>query len=328
MNARESLNMLNEAHKLVAAGQHAGALEFLDGKPDEDLERSPGLALLLGISHARLGHNDDARRWVEIALRQSRERGDRAAETRALNVSGAIALESGRVAEAAAFFAQALAEAERGGDHATVGRASNNLGIIANLRGDFGRAIGSYTMALAAFQRADFGVGIAEALHNLAITYRDQGELQKALDSADKAFDEAMGTGDVRLSALARAGRAEIRLLAGDVNVARREIEQVLEIERKIGNDLGEAQHLRVWAGCLAQLGEEDEAERVLHDVIERAAERGRPLLAAQAERDLARLLARLDRREDARALATRARDGFLALGAEAEARKLGDLLE
>ncbi len=328
MNARESLNMLNEAHQLVAAGKHASLLELLGSTPEQDLARSPGLALLLGISHARLGHNEDAHHWVDIAVRQSRERGDRAAETRALNVSGAIALESGRVSAAEGVFAQALAEAERGGDHATVGRASNNMGILANMRGDHGRAIGSYTMALAAFQRANSRVGIAEALHNMGITYREQGDITMALDCADKAIEQAQAAGDVRLSALARAGRAEIRLVAGDVMVARREIERVLETEREIGNDLGETQDLRVWAGCLAQMGEEDEAERALRDVIVRAEERGRPLLAAQAERDLAGLLARVGRAEEAREFATRARDRFLTLGAEAEARKLADILE
>ncbi len=327
MNARESLKMLNEAHKLAATGQHAGLLEFLGTQPDEELRHSPSLALLLGISHARLGHNDDARQWVGIALRQSRERGDRAAETRALNVSGAIALENGRVSEAASYFSRALAEAERGGDHATVGRASNNLGIIANMRGDHGRAVGSYTMALAAFQRADLRAGVAEALHNMAITYRDQSDFGKALDTADRAVDEAQASGDLRLTALAQGGRAEIRLLAGDVVVAQREIERVLEKERELGNVVGEAQDLRVWAGCLARLGEEQRAEDVLRDVIERAEERGRPLLVAQAERDLARLTQKVGRVEEASVLARSARDRFDTLGAEAEARKLEDLL-
>jgi len=318
--------MLNEAHKLAATGQHAALVDFLSDQPAPDVEGSPGLALLLGIAHGRLGNDSDAGCWVARALRQSRARGDRAAETRALNVSAAIALESGRVTEAAFDFARALAEAERAGDHAMVGRCSNNLGIIANMRGDHGRAIGSYTMALAAFQRADHRMGVAEALHNLAITYRDQGNMEEALKIADLAVDKAQGLGNLRLTALARAGRAEIRLLAGDAMVARREIERVMETERRIGNVVGEVQDLRVLAGCLAAAGNDVEAEATLRDVIERAQELHRPYLAAQAQRDLARLLQRFGRTNEAHSMAMRARARFEALGAEAEIAKLEDL--
>jgi tetratricopeptide (TPR) repeat protein len=318
--------MLNDAHKLAATAQHAAVVEFLNDQPAKDVEQSPGLALLLGIAHGRLGNDRDAGHWVERALRQSRERGDRAAETRALNVSAAIALESGRVTEAAFDFARALAEAERAGDHATVGRCSNNLGIIANMRGDHGRAIGSYTMALAAFQRADHRMGVAEALHNLAITYRDQGNMEEALKTADLAVERAEGSGNLRLMALARAGRAEIRLLAGDAMMARREIERVIATERRIGSIVGEAQDLRVLAGCLAAAGSDVEAEAMLSEVIERAQELSRPYLAAQAQRDLARLLLRVGRASEAHSMAMRARARFQALGAEAEIAKLEDL--
>jgi tetratricopeptide (TPR) repeat protein len=327
MNAHESLRTFQRAHNLAATGQHAGVVELLSGQPTEEVESSPSLALILGIAQARLGRDEEAHHWVALALQRSRERGDRAAETRALNVSGAIALESGRVNEAAACFSRALAEAEREGDHATVGRCSNNLGIIANMRGDYGRAVGSYMVALAAFQRADLRSGVAEALHNLAITYRDQGDLAKAKETADRALEVAAASGDLRLSALARGGGAEIRLLAGEPTVAERAIERVMETQRRVGNVVGEAQDLRVLAGCLAAQGNVEAAKATLLDVLERAEILGRPLLAAQAERDLAHVAHRSGRLDEARDLALSARARFLALGAVAEASKLSELL-
>ena len=101
----------------------------------------------------------------------------------------------------------------------------------------------------------------------------------------------------------------------------------MLETQRDLGNVVGEAQDLRVWAGCIAALGEEEAAEGVLRDVIGRAEKCGRPLLAAQAERDLARLVQRIGRLEEAGELAKCARDRFNALGAEAEARRLEDII-
>ncbi len=326
MGASESLEMLRKAQSLAATGQHAAVVALLGARPAEETERSPSLALLLGIANARLGENAKAEGWIDVALRGARARGDRATEMRALNVSGALALERGRVDDAARFVALALAEAERVGDHATVGRCSNNLGIIANMRGDFGRAIGSYTSALAAFQRAGLKVGIAEALHNLAITYREQGDFGKGLETADRAVEEAQASGDRRLTALARGGRAELRLAAGEAAVARREIEQVMELRRTIGDVVGEAEDRRVWAGTLAASGNGTQAEATLREVAAIAEERGRPLLAANAQRDLARLLTDQGRVGEAIDLVDQAISVYERLGAEAEAHKLKTL--
>jgi tetratricopeptide (TPR) repeat protein len=220
-----------------------------------------------------------------------------------------------------------LMAAKREGDDATVGRCSNNLGIVSNLRGDYGRAVGSYTIALAAFQQARMHRGIAETLNNLAITYRDQGDLVNALKTADRAVEAAERVGDRGLLAQTRGGRAEIRLLSGDPLFARREIELALETRRELGDAVQEAEDLRVLAGALAALEQTAEAARVLCDVIERAQEHRRPLLAAQAERDLAWLLHQAGRLSESTDAARKARVRFNQLRAEAEAQKLDELL-
>jgi tetratricopeptide (TPR) repeat protein len=195
------------------------------------------------------------------------------------------------------------------------------------MRGDYGRAVGSYTMALAAFQQADLHWGIAQVMNNLSITYRDQGDLVKALSTADDAVEEAQAAGNLRLAAATRAGRAEVRLLSGDAEFARREVERVLESEGSLGNVVGEAEDLRVLAGAQAALGETEEAEKLLREVVERAESLERPHLAAQAERDLARLLMRLGRTGEAQELARKARVRFERLGAAAEVQKLDDFM-
>lgn len=327
MDVRESLLMLNKVQDLAETGQHSGVLEYLSGRPRDEIERSPTLALLYGIAYSRLGQNAEGDQWVQLALELARERGDRAVEAHALNALGATDLASGRVEQAAGRFMEAMSLAKREGDHATVGRACNNLGIVAYYRGDYGRAIGSFTMALAAFQQASKRAGVAQVLHNLAMTYRDQGELTKALETADAAVDEAEASGDIRLGASTRGGRAEIRLVAGDAKMARREIERALETERELGDVVGEAQDLRVLAGALAAVGEQGQAEEMLLQVIARAEEHCRPVLAAQAERDLAQVLHTQGRGGEALELARKARVRFLELGAEAEVAKLDQFL-
>jgi len=319
--------MLTQANQLAESGRHAAVLELLQGRPDEDVVDSPTLALLCGIAHGRLGGHEVAERWVGIALERARARGDRAIETRAENVRGAIALERGQVADAAVSFAQARAVAEREGDHATVGRCSNNLGIVHAMQGRLAEAVGAYTMAVAAFQQAGLRHGVAETLHNLAKTYRVQGDFDTARKIAGEAVREAEASGDVALTAQARAGCAEIQLQGGDPRVAGREIEGALQTHRRLGDRVREAEDLRVLGNVLAALGDPDRADKTLRDVIERAEALERPLLAAEAGRDLARLLLASRRTAEAREWARTARARFWALGAEAEVAALDKLL-
>jgi len=327
MDATASLEMLNSAQKLAETGRHAAVVEQLGVLPVQELEQSPTLALLFGIAQARLGRHSSGRQWVATALDTARTRGDGEIEARALNVSGAIAFEEGWIDEAASCFTRALAVAEGQGDRATVGRCSNNLGIISNLRGQYGRAVGSLTMALAAFQQVGHRAGAAETLHNLAITYRDQQDLNKALETEDRALQEAMAAGDVGLTAKIQGGRAEIRLLAGDAEVARLEIQRALATHREVGDVVGETDDLRVLAGALEGLSQPAQAETTLRDVIARATSLSRPRLAAQAQRDLARLLHRQGRDDEAEGYARRARDAYEKLGAVIEVRRLEELL-
>jgi tetratricopeptide (TPR) repeat protein len=327
MEPRKSLMLLLEVRKLAQTGRYTDLVECLSAQPSETLERSPTLALQYGIALARLGSREAGEPWVAMALDRARERGDRAIEAWALNVSGVIALEAGRIADAADHFMRGLVAAKREGDDTTVGRCSNNLGIISTLRGNYGRAVGSYTMALAAFQQARMRRGIAETLNNLAIAYRGQGDLVNALKTADRAVEEAEKARDPALAAQTRGGRAEIRLLSGDAQFARREIERALETRRELGDVVQEAEDLRVLAGTLAATEQAAEAAHILRDVIERAERHSRPLLAAQAERDLAWLLYRSRRLSEATEVARKARVRFNQLRADAEAKKLDWLM-
>lgn len=323
-----SLDDMNRARQLAETGQHAALVDFLSERPREQIEDSPTLALLYGTAQARLGRHADGKEWVELALERSRARGDLAVEAGALNVRGAMALVAGQIEEAAGYFALALSSAERDGDYATVGKCSNNLGIINSMRGLHAQAVGSYTMALAAFQQAGMDRGIAEVLHNLGIAYRDERDLDRALENANQAVEVAAASEDTALSAVARRGRAEIRILAGDTVSARKEMEQAIGTHRDLGDVVQEAEDQRVIASILLSDGQVDEAEELLRNVINQGDTLGRPQLAADAMRDLAHLLRRIDRNNDAREVAHAARALFSKLGSIVEIRRLDDFLE
>src|SRR5437763_1494940 len=147
---RGSLAPLHVAQELADAGRYVELLTYLGARSQEELEQSPMLTLLCGIAHSRLGRLDLGQQWAMVAQLRARTLRDRTLEVRALNVSGAVALERGGIAEASYFFTRAQEQAMQDNDMATVGRCANNLGIIATMQGDYPRALGAYTRDIAA----------------------------------------------------------------------------------------------------------------------------------------------------------------------------------
>jgi len=324
---RGSLEPLHAAQELADAGRYAELVTYLGGRSLTELEDSPMLALLSSIGHSRLGRLDLGQQWALVALSRSRVLGDRRLELRALNVCGAVALERGGITEAAHFFTRAQEEAMQDNDMASVGRCANNLGIVANLQGDYGRAVGAYTRALAAYETAHQDRGIAESQHNLAITYREQGDLDRAMQAADSAVKEAGRLGDERLMAQALAGRAEIRVLRGEPGLAILEAERALAVHRELQDEVRETEDLRILAVAAGCAGRNNDAERMLRDVIDRATAHGRPVLVAAAQRDLAYLWARQGEVSAAKEMARTARAAFHRLGSKVEIDKMTALL-
>jgi tetratricopeptide (TPR) repeat protein len=321
----DASSVVAKARAFAAAGHHAAVVEYLGTRDRSELEESPTLALLYGVAQARLGRHEQGLEWLETALGQARHRGEHTVERHALNARGAIALVSGSLTEAADFCTQALMAASRDGDHATTGRASNNLGIISYLRGRHAEAISSWEISAAACHRAGLPAGVAECHHNLANAYREQGAFDRALTEADQAVAAAEGAGDETLFAMTLRGRAEIRALRREPDLARRELDRVREIRTRLPDPVGEAEDLRVMALVLIAENQLARAEKSLREVVGRAELHGRLQLLAEATRDLALLLRRSQRNGEAPAAARAAKAVFARIGAEGEIRKLAD---
>ncbi len=325
---RKSLEKLNKALQLSESGQHSAVVEFLSQCSQEEIEDSPTLALLLGSALARLGRHIEGQPLVDTALARARERGDHAVELHALNARGAIALVTGEIDDAEEYFTNALTAAKRIDDLEAVGRSSNNLGIIEYYRGRYGRAVSAYNIALAAFQQVGSKRGIAEVEHNIGLTYRDEDQLELALEQAGRAVRAANDAEDRALGALTLAAQAEVRALMGDTRLARREIDQALAVHRELGDEPKDSGDLRVLARILSVNEGTDEAEQLLRDVIDRAKTAGRPKLVADAGRDLARLLEKMGRAAEAVEVAREARVIYSEFGAEAEVRRLDEMIK
>jgi tetratricopeptide (TPR) repeat protein len=318
----EASPVVAKARSLAAAGHHAALVEYLGARSSNELE-DPTLALLYGIAQARMGSHKQGVEWIDRALAGARQRGEHGVERHALNARGAIALLTGNLTEAADFCTQALMAASRDGDHATTGRASNNLGVISHLRGRHAEAISSWEIAAAAWHRAGMSAGVVDCHHNLANAYREQGALDKALATADQAVTEAEATHDETLYAMTLRGRAEIRALRSEPELARRDLDRIRVIRGQLPDPVAEAEDLRIQALVMIAEDEQVRAEKSLREVVGRAELHERQLLQGEATRDLANLLRRAGRTSEAQAAAQTARGIFARMGAESEIRKL-----
>lgn len=318
----EASPVVAKARSLAAAGHHAALVEYLGARSSNELE-DPTLALLYGIAQARMGSHKQGVEWIDRALAGARQRGEHGVERHALNARGAIALLTGNLTEAADFCTQALMAASRDGDHATTGRASNNLGVISHLRGRHAEAISSWEIAAAAWHRAGMSAGVVDCHHNLANAYREQGALDKALATADQAVTEAEATHDDTLYAMTLRGRAEIRALRSEPELARRDLDRIRVIRGQLPDPVAEAEDLRIQALVMIAEDEQVRAEKSLREVVGRAELHERQLLQGEATRDLANLLRRAGRTSEAQAAAQAARGIFARMGAESEIRKL-----
>ncbi len=261
-------------------------------------------------------------------MSRAREAADGAVEARAINVAGAIDLETGHMENAVQGFEHGLAVSSNLGATATVGCCANNLGIIAHLRGEYVDAIGWFTRALSAYARTGQRHGEIQTHHNLAMIHRDRSEYELAMDASREAVVGAERLGDRSLIALTRAGRAEILVQAGEPERALPEAEAALAIHRELEDPVGTADDLRIVALARAAGGAVDEAEAILLDVVRRADGMRRALLSAAARRDLALVLRDAGRAAEALFWAGQARARFRAMGATAESSGLGALLE
>lgn len=320
--------LLAELRGLAERGHHQEVLSRLERLPAETVERRTAFALLAAEAHGRLGAHGEAERWAQTALVIARSRGERHAELRALNYQGAIALERGDVEAAEPHFDAALELARSLEDHATEARCLNNLGIVANLQSDARGALANYQLALAAYQQAGLVRGMAETQHNIGISWRDLRDYARALAAAEEATRLAeQQVRDDALSAQAIAGRAELHLLQGDLELAGAELALAAAAYERLQHPVGLAEVWRLQAGVAGARGDSAVAIRLLSRAAELARGRGSAHTLAEIERDLGAALEVSGDANGARAARERAVQLYRGLGAAKAAQAIADLI-
>src|SRR3989475_448720 len=217
--ARERAACIPEAAALyeaaIAAAQPAG----------EHAALAEALRRFAVLRHRR-GESAEARELCRRSHAVACHAGNAVLAGEALNTLGGIDLATDAVVDARHNFLRAL---ELGGQSRELrARVEQNLGILANIQGDFDEAVARYGRSLEAYRASNDEHGCAIAYHNLGMASADLQRFDEAERYFRQSSEIAERAGDVHLQGLCLVNHADVHLVRGRYEDARRNAEAAL----------------------------------------------------------------------------------------------------
>lgn len=271
----------------------------------------------LGVVHHLRGELNEARQLCQQSHAAALLLGDDLLTAEALNTLAGFDIEAGSFDSASAYLDSALGLAATSAELRA--RIEQNLGVVANIHGDLPAALEHYERSLDAFRASHDERGCALAYHNLGMISADQ----RLWDDADHYFRQsreiADAIGDVYLRGLCLLNHTEVFLAWERFEEARESAEAALQIFDRLGARDAKAVANRFLGVLYRETGAPALAESHLRDAIAFATEAESPLEEAEASRELAVLLQRLGRNQDALQLLNTAHRLFGRIDARTE---------
>jgi putative nucleotidyltransferase with HDIG domain len=287
--------LLERAAEQERSGDWAAAAGTYDAVYREHLAAHNAAGVLdvvvrLGHTRRYAGQHELALELFELALTLAERHASDDVASRALNGLGQMAQARGDLERAEGYFGAARDRAERLGDHWLLGAAVQNLGIVANIRGDLEKAADLYRTGLGHLQAAsNVGAQIA-VLNNLGMLHVDLG----SLDTAEEYFEQALALcetrGDIVQEGVIHVNMVELFLARGELERARQSCDEGFEIFSRVNHAVRKAEALKFYGIIYRESGKLHLAEIHLRQAIDIAA-REEPLLEAEAQREMARVL-------------------------------------
>jgi putative nucleotidyltransferase with HDIG domain len=292
---------LHEAYRAaVAAGDAASLVESI---------------LRLGHCYRLSGERQLAAELLELSAALEPVRARPGLLGRALNGLAALAQDGGDLAEAERLYRRAHECGRRAGDSVLIGETAQNLGTVANIRGLHGDALQLYLEGLTHLERAGGARGRIAALNNLGMLAVDTGRLDEGARYFDRALEICAEVGDVFHAGSIQINRVELFLARGDLERARACCEEGYEVFSRLGHAGRRAEALKCFGVVHRASGKPHLAEVHLRQAIGIAAAID-PLLEAESQRELARVLRQLERNRQALGALNRAHALFTQLQA------------
>jgi putative nucleotidyltransferase with HDIG domain len=288
---------------------YAGSIEH------RDLPTLLEAVVRLGHCHRMAGNRELAGEMLELArtLGQIHDRDDIVG--RALNGQGVLQQDRGDLDGARALYQKANDLGHGAEDEVLIGETEQNLGILANIRGDLDEARRRYERALPYLERANSVRGRISALNNLGMLHLYTGQPERAADLFEQALGICEDVGDVVRSAIVHMNRTELFIVQGDLQRAREACDDGFEIFSRLGDEQHQGEALKFYGVIYRESGKLHLAEIHLQRAIQITAPI-HPLLEAQAQREMSRVMRLQGRNREALEALNRSHALFTSLQA------------
>jgi putative nucleotidyltransferase with HDIG domain len=316
----EIATLLESATTLERAGQWTEAARTLHTVYEASIRARSAEGVLesmvrMGHCHRGAGQRELSDDMLQLALALGQAHGRPGIEGRAANGLGMLAQEGGDLDAAARLYLRAFELGGQAGDPVLMGETEQNLGILAAIRGDLEEARSRYQSALRHLVRADSVRGRISSLNNLALVHLYMGELNEAAGYLDAALALALQVGDVVRAGGVHINRAELFIARGELDRAREACDEGFEIFSRLEDRPRQAEALKIYGIIYRESGKLHLATIHLQQAID-ITRRTNPLLEAQAQRELSRVLRLQGRNRQALEALNRSHALFTALQA------------
>jgi len=322
MGARSAADLLHEARsreRNACIPEAIHSYEAAISSAERDGDRAilaEALRRLAVVVH----HRNESARARELCKRSYKvacDIGNEVLASDALNTLGCLALKTGVIEDARAYFLQALA---RGGEARELrARVEQNLGVIDNIKGDVGSAVTHYERSVEAYLATNDEHGCALAYVNLGIAHTDLHQYDKADGYFTRSSAIAERAGDAHLQGLCLVNHAEAHFLRERYEEARRNAEAALAIFDQLDSRADKSEAYKMIGMVYRETGRPALAESRLRTAMDLAISAGSVLNEAEASRELALLMQTMGRNQDALTLLNKAHRLFERLDARVD---------
>ncbi len=231
----------------------------------------------VGLGEALLGLRrlEEARGYLEDALRDGRAAGDALVECRALHGLATVAHRQGRFPQAMTLYKEALGVLPRlgGAEPQLAGEIHLYLGTVLGRMGRVDEAIEAYTSARALFEGAERPERVGEALMGLGNVLSTSGDFEQAVGLYERARALFEQYEDLQSTSYVRNSLGIVLLQTGRPREALEHFQVSLAIKQRLGDGVGECRTLTELARCHFICGERRLAEEVADRAIARSLE-------------------------------------------------------
>ena len=314
------------SHLEKSCETYRGALSLAERTGDTECRAD--MLSRIGRVLARWNRWDEAIDHLNRSQAVYQELGDRKGQGRVALRRGVAYSRQGDYPSATAAYEEGLGLAEEADDRRTIAAARSNLATLASIRGDLDEAITQLKPCIGMCEEIGDYQGLAGAYHNLGRTYANKKDWSAAMDALEQGFEVAQKHDYLETMANIHLSMADVLLELGNSLMVPFCCARALDIYKKLGNHLGEADTYRLLAKSFVIRKEWSTAESLFKDALRLNEEYGDPLGVAETLRDLGKMQVAQKHKQDARKTLEASLDEFRKLGAEGDVKEVEELID